>query len=247
MRKELPKGVHESWTDIMLPLLQDKRYSETQDMILGLVRSKTKVITPEPANIYRVFRKPVEHYSIYVFAEAPYWTISKTPDSTTRTAIGRAFAIPYAKGEEGLSPSLKVIIEALRVQYSHPALHYHQDVPFDVTLEHWENQGVMLLNRYLTAELRNSNSIVHSKYWSWFTEGLIKNISDQTNAKIFHLWGQKAKQLSTLIDTEKHYIIEASHPQATNYNTAFDFPNEDIFLKTDEITKHLNNEVIKWF
>lgn len=247
---KLKKGMHPSWEPILVPLLEDERYKKTQEMILGLFNSKTKFITPHVNDIYRVFSMDVSKIRVVCMGLSPYWTTTKLPNGkVSRTAIGRAFAIPYAdtSNEETLSPSLKVILDALRVQYDIPELWYYNGIPFDVTLQHWEDQGVLLLNRYLTSELANNDSLIHAHYWDWFTEGVIKGLSTQRHGLIFHLWGKKAQELEQFIDTKQHYIIKASHPQASNYNSFLDFPLENVFLKTDEITNKINGEVIKWF
>lgn len=242
----LPGSIHPSWENILLPAFEDKRYLQTRQMMLDLHEKGT--LTPHITNIYRVFEKPVEHYKVVIIGLSPYWTITKLPgDKSTRTAIGRAFAVPYAVNDYGLSPSLSIIIDALRVQYDFPELNYLGGNSFDVTLEHWEEQGVLLLNRYLTSELLNNDSKVHEKHWSWFTDKVIENLADQTFGLIFHLWGKQAQELEPLIVNKGHHVIKASHPQASNYNSWFDFPTENVFLQTDEITKNINNETIKWY
>jgi len=237
------KIFHKNWIPVVEPIFMDKRYKDIGKMMIEL--HQKKLLTPSIVNVFKVFQMNPFDIKVLILGLAPYFSITNTPLGKTRSANGRAFAVPYALGEEGLSPSLKVLIDALAIQYEVPSLHYYE--PFDLSLQSWEDQGVMLLNRYLTSEINNSNSLVHKDYWEWFTNALIKNISDQFSSIVFHLWGQKAQTVGKFINLDKHYIIKASHPQASNYlGGVFDFSTEDVFLKTDKILKNIYGETIKW-
>jgi uracil-DNA glycosylase len=53
----------------------------------------------------------------------------------------------------------------------------------------------------------------HAKIgWEDFTDAVIKTISDKKEGVIFLLWGNFARSKKSLIDTKKHFILEASHP-----------------------------------
>ena len=56
----------------------------------------------------------------------------------------------------------------------------------------WAREGVLLLNTTLTVKEHLANS--HSKCgWAWFTDNVIKLISDNTENIVFILWGGNAR------------------------------------------------------
>ena len=78
-------------------------------------------------------------------------------------------------------------------------------------LENWSKQWVLLLNSILTVE--DSKPASHSKiWWERFTDSIIKKISDEKENVVFLLWWWFAKSKAKLIDSEKHLILETSHP-----------------------------------
>ena len=78
-------------------------------------------------------------------------------------------------------------------------------------LEGWARQGVLLLNAILT--VRAGAAASHSKIgWQEFTDAVIRYLSDNCSGIVFMLWGNFARSKKVLIDTSKHYVLEAPHP-----------------------------------
>jgi uracil-DNA glycosylase len=78
-------------------------------------------------------------------------------------------------------------------------------------LSHWADQGVLLLNSILT--VRNGCPGSHRNIgWEKFTDTIISKISLNQSHIVFMLWGSYAQSKRTLIDQEKHLILEAPHP-----------------------------------
>ena len=78
-------------------------------------------------------------------------------------------------------------------------------------LEKWASQGVLLLNSILT--VRAGVAASHSKIgWEEFTDAVIRYLSDNCNGIVFLLWGNFARSKKALIDTSRHYVLEAAHP-----------------------------------
>ena len=48
--------------------------------------------------------------------------------------------------------------------------------------------------------------------WTWFTDSVIKLISDKREHVVFILWGANARSKKALIDKSKHLILECAHP-----------------------------------
>lgn len=78
-------------------------------------------------------------------------------------------------------------------------------------LQDWAKQGVLLLNATLTVQAHQPNS--HKNMgWEVFTDFIIKEISDKKENVVFVLWGAFAQKKASLIDSNKHHILQSAHP-----------------------------------
>ena len=78
-------------------------------------------------------------------------------------------------------------------------------------LEGWARQGVLLLNAILT--VRAGQPASHSRIgWQEFTDVVIRCLSDNCSGIVFLLWGNFARSKKDLIDSSKHFVLEAAHP-----------------------------------
>jgi uracil-DNA glycosylase len=109
-------------------------------------------------------------------------------------------------------------------------------------LEKWANQGVFMLNAFLTVEASKPQS--HQKIgWEIFTDAVIKTISDRREGVVFMLWGNFAKKKSLLIDASKHLVLEAAHPSPLAGNA---FLGCQHFSKANNYLKNKQKEEINW-
>ena len=81
--------------------------------------------------------------------------------------------------------------------------------------------------------------------WETFTDTVIHLISEKKSNCVFFLWGNFAKEKKALINTDKHLVIESSHPSpyaADKTNSPFlgsrCFSKANIYLKS-----HGKNEI----
>jgi uracil-DNA glycosylase len=104
-------------------------------------------------------------------------------------------------------------------------------------------QGILFMNCALTVEKSKPGS--HIELWSWYTDNIIKYISETNDNIIFVLWGNFAKKKKRLIDLHKHHILEASHPSPLSANRGGFFGTKH-FSKINTILRDLGKEEIKW-
>lgn len=117
------------------------------------------------------------------------------------------------------------------------------EVPTTGNLERWAKQGVLLLNAMLT--VREWEPASHAKIgWEIFTDKVIQTLSDKREGIVFILWGNFAKSKKVLIDSGKHFILEASHPSPLGAHKWF-FGCKH-FSKTNEILEKLGKTKIEW-
>jgi uracil-DNA glycosylase len=110
-------------------------------------------------------------------------------------------------------------------------------------LTKWAQQGVLLLNAFLT--VRANEPASHSKVgWEDFTNAVIKKISDEKKGIVFLLWGKFAQEKQVLIDETKHYVLKAAHPSPFSADKGF-FGCKH-FSKTNELLLKQGVEPIDW-
>ena len=147
-------------------------------------------------------------------------------------AMGLSFSVPE---NIKIPPSLVNIYKELKTDCN--IEHTNGD------LTNWAKQGVLLLNTSLTVRESCPNS--HQKYWRPFTDNLIKYISDNKEGIVFLLWGGNAKDKKKLIDSEKHYILEANHPSPLSANRGGWFGCKH-FSKTNDYLREKGEKTIMW-
>ncbi len=107
----------------------------------------------------------------------------------------------------------------------------------------WARQGVLLLNAVLTVRAHSANSH-KGKGWEFFTDSIIKKISDKKERVVFLLWGANARSKKPLIDGDKHLVLECAHPSPLSaYNGFFGCGH---FIKTNEYLKQWGKQPIDW-
>ena len=109
-------------------------------------------------------------------------------------------------------------------------------------LEPWARQGVLMLNASLTVEagLANSHKAIG---WQYFTDAVIKCISDTCDGVVFMLWGNFARAKKELIDTSRHYVLEAPHPSPLAGGGFFGCRH---FSKANQILQSQGKTPINW-
>lgn len=132
-------------------------------------------------------------------------------------------------------PSLVNIYKELKTDLGLP-------IPDHGELSSWANQGVLLLNATLTVRAHQAGS--HQSFgWETFTNHAIESISKNSDSLVFMLWGRFAQSKSSLIDQNKHFILEAAHPSPFSATKFFGCRH---FSRCNEILKSLGKEPVNW-
>lgn len=101
-------------------------------------------------------------------------------------------------------------------------------------LQHWAEQGVLLLNAVLTVEQSKANSH-QGKGWEHFTDKCIEHLNREREGLVFLLWGSYAQKKGQLIDRNKHLVLEAPHPSPLSAHRGFfgcgHFSKTNLYLK----------------
>ena len=151
-------------------------------------------IYPPGGLIFRAFElTPLDEVRVVILGQDPYHGAGQ--------AMGLSFSVP-----DGVPapPSLKNIFREIETDLG-------ITMSGRTNLEPWARQGVLLLNAVLT--VRAGQAASHSSYgWVEFTDAVIRCINEHCSGVVFLLWGNFARSKRELIDTSKHYVLEAAHP-----------------------------------
>lgn len=215
---KLPSKMHQSWEPIVAPLIKDAKFSEVKKML-----GREQYFYPYPADlVFNAFNIELRRLRAIICGQSPY------PNALD--AHGIAFSIPdNERLYEKWPPSLKVIAKDI-CQTDDPN---YISTHFEPNLECWMHQGVLLINKALTVGSKD-----HIPYWSWFVEGLIRNISKIERPLIFYFLGNPARKLSSFVLSKEHCIFESIHPAALAYNPQLHFDGK--FKEVAEKYREIN-------
>lgn len=167
------------------------------------------------------------------FSEIKVVIIGQDPYHEPGQAMGLSFSVP--KGEK-IPPSLVNIYKEITAETG-------DKMPNHGDLTGWAKQGVLLLNAVLTVSCHFANSH-KGKGWEFFTDGIIKKISNLKSGVVFLLWGANARAKKSLIDTSKHLVLECAHPSPLSAYNGFFGCNH--FVKTNEYLTKIGKKPINW-
>jgi uracil-DNA glycosylase len=186
---------------------------------------KDKTIRPDREDVYKAFELcSFDNLKIVILGKDPY---------PNKYATGLAFANPEYL-TSNISPSLTKIKECVE-----DTIYKGLNLDFDITLESWAKQGVLLLNTALTVQHGVIGS--HQYMWEPFITTVVRIISKYKENVIFMLWGEDAKYYKKFINEDKHHIMEYVHPSYASRNNIKWECNH--FLKADLLLK---DNKIKW-
>lgn len=191
------------------------------------VISRNPNITPSIRDVFRAFEMTSLNECKIVF-------LGQDPYPQKGVATGLCFA---NHEDTRISPSLDVLMECC----INPELP-HGHIDFDVTLESWAEQGILLLNSALTCEVNKIGA--HVMLWRPFISRLLYNLSRHTPGIIYVLFGRQAGTFRPYINRFDS-VIEVEHP-AFFARTHTKMPY-NLFNNIDRLMKEKYGTKIKWF
>ena len=212
------------WNERLTPLFQDERYLKIRRFLIEEYNQHT--VYTDMYDLYNCFRyTQFKDLKVVLLGQDPYHNVGQ--------AHGLCFSV-----QDGIDkpPSLENIFKELRTDIG-------CDIPKSGNLTKWAKEGVLLLNTSLSVRAHQANS--HSKCgWAWFTDSVIKLISEEKENVVFILWGGNARSKKPLIDTAKHLVLESVHPSPLSaYNGFFGCKH---FSKTNEYLTQNGLTPIDW-
>ena len=216
--------IEQSWKNALAGEFE-KPYFASLVRFLHEEKEAGQRIYPPGSRIFKAFElTPVDQVKVVILGQDPYHGAGQ--------AMGLSFSVP---ANMPAPPSLKNIFKEI-----------HDDLGISMSgypdLEKWAKQGVLLLNAVLT--VRAGQPASHSNIgWTEFTDAVIKYISDHCTGVVFLLWGNFARSKKALIDTSRHYVLEAAHPSPLARGAFFGCRH---FSRTNEILAREGKTPIDW-
>ncbi|MDJ0769769.1 MAG: uracil-DNA glycosylase [Ilumatobacter sp.] len=184
--------------------------------------------------------------TVYPPHEDVFAALHLTPYADTRVLILGQDPYHGPKQAHGLCFSVR---RGVRVP---PSLaNIHQELADDVgvsipdhgDLEPWARQGVLLLNATLTVRAGQAGSH-QGKGWETFTDEVIRTVDAKPDHVVFILWGGYARRKKSLVDGERHTIIESPHPSPLSAHNGF-FGSKPFSRANDALAAH-GQPTIDW-
>lgn len=216
--------ITKAWDEILSEQFKSEKYLSLREFLK--TEYSTHQIFPSMYDIFSSMKRTdFDAVKVVLLGQDPYHNVGQ--------AMGLSFSVP--KGID-IPPSLVNIYKEINSELNIPPK-THGD------LTGWAEQGVLLLNAVLTVRAHQPNSH-KNKGWEFFTDSVIKKISDLKEGVVFLLWGANARSKKPLIDASKHLILECAHPSPLSaYNGFFGCGH---FIKTNQYLQKQGKTPIDW-
>ena len=187
---------------------------------------KTKTIYPLGSKIFNAFNlTPFSKVKVVILGQDPYHGPNQA--NGLSFSVNKSFPIP---------PSLKNIFKELFDDLG-------IQPPNSGCLERWSNQGVLLLNTYLTVE-RGKPGSHRNIGWEQFTDYVLSKLSENKKNIVYLLWGKHAKEKAKIINSANNKIIMSAHPSP--YSANYGFFGSKPFSKANNFLINTNQTKIDW-
>jgi len=221
---KIDPAIENSWKIVLSDEFQATYFSELKDFLIA-EKMKYKIYPPG-SDIFSAFNyAPFDSVKVVILGQDPYHGDGQ--------ANGLCFSV-----NDGIRkpPSLQNIFKELQTDLGLP-------ISENGNLEKWARQGVLLLNATLTVRAAQAGSH-QNKGWEIFTDSIIRKLSNEKENLVFILWGNYARAKKSMINTEKHFIVESPHPSPFSAHSGF-FGSRP-FSKTNNYLVEIGKSPIDW-
>lgn len=185
----------------------DAPYMESLRQFLVTERAQGRRIFPKGSEWFRALDlTPFDTVRVVILGQDPYHGIGQ--------AHGLCFSVqPGVKPP----PSLVNIYKELNSDLGLAR-------PTHGFLEHWAQQGVLLLNSVLTVEMGKAASH-QGRGWETFTDAIIAAVNARETPVVFLLWGNYAQKKAAFVDSidkgGRHLVLKSAHPSPLSAHNGF--------------------------
>lgn len=193
--------IHPSWQKILKQEFQKPYFKKLKEFVRREYQQKT--IYPPAKHIFRAFDKcPYDQVKVVILGQDPY----HGPGQANGLCFSVYQDIPFP-------PSLLNIYKEIHSDLGKP-------IPSSGDLDHWAEQGVLLLNATLTVRAGQAGSH-QSQGWEEFTDAVVDILNQDRENLVFLLWGAYAQKKGSFINQDKHLVLESPHPSPLSAHRGF--------------------------
>lgn len=212
------------WNPVLRSELDQPYWRELQAFVAEERRRHT--VYPPPEEVFAALHlTPYASVKVVILGQDPYHGPGQ--------AHGLCFSV---RRGTALPPSLVNIFRELESDLGVPP-------PPDGDLSRWATQGVLLLNATLTVRARRAASH-QGKGWERFTDAVLAAVNAKPHRVVFILWGAAARRKRSLVDLDRHVVIESAHPSPLSAHNGF-FGSRP-FSRTNAALSEAGLEPIDW-
>ncbi|WP_333573461.1 uracil-DNA glycosylase [Sphingomonas sp.] len=221
--------LHPSW---MAPLEGEfaQPYMAALREYLRAEKAAGKRIFPAGGDWFRALDlTPLEQVRVVILGQDPYHGEGQ--------AHGLCFSV---KPGVRVPPSLVNIYKEMETDLGIPRAQHG-------FLEHWAEQGVLLLNAVLTVEMGRA-AAHQGRGWERFTDAVIRLVNARPEPVVFLLWGAHAQKKAAFVDSiekgGRHLVLKAPHPSPLSAHSGF-FGTRP-FSKANAFLESIGQKPIDW-
>ena len=180
-------------------------YMQSLRQFLAAEKAAGKVIYP-PGSLYfaALNATPLDRVKVVILGQDPYHGPGQ--------AHGLCFSVLPGLP---LPPSLVNMYQEIQADLGLDRQGFHHGC-----LQHWADQGVLLLNSVLTVE-RHKAASHQGKGWEAFTDRIVQILVERQKPLVFLLWGSYAQRKGAAIEGSRHRALKAPHPSPLSAHRGF--------------------------
>lgn len=215
-----------TWSDVIGQEKEQPYFLDIMNYVAG-ERASGKTIYPPKEQVFSAFKATeFDQVKVVILGQDPYHGPNQ--------AHGLCFSVqPGVKTPPSLVNMYKELAQSIS----------NFQIPQHGYLQHWAEQGVLLLNTVLTVEQGNAHS--HANIgWERFTDKVIEALNKEGEGIVFLLWGSHAKKKGQSIDRQRHHVLTAPHPSPLSAHRGF-FGCNHFVLANQYLVQH-GQQPIDW-
>ncbi|MCQ2912001.1 MAG: uracil-DNA glycosylase [Bacilli bacterium] len=207
--------------------VSQKEYSKTLRAFLD-TEYQEQIVYPPRDMMFQAFKfTSPSNIKVVIIGQDPYHNPGE--------AMGMSFSVP--RGID-VPPSLINIYKEI-----------NRDLGLSMNFENgdltpWAEQGVLLLNAYLTVRANTPLSHKRPEYDA-FIDDVLAYIETLDQPIVYMLWGGFAKKYASKVKNPKHLVLQSAHPSPLAANRGGWFGNH-LFSKCNDYLSKNDVEAIDW-
>ena len=202
----MAETVPESWRPALDPVLATPEARQLGGWLRQQEDGGTPIYPPRGQRLRALELTPLEEVRVVILGQDPYHGPGQ--------AHGLCFSVPDG------------------VQVPPSLLNIYKELESDLgvsrrasgNLEHWAQQGVLLLNTSLTVEAGKAGSHA-GKGWDAITDAAVAAVAARAEPSVFILWGNhartKAQRVPELGPGTRHLVLTSPHPSPLSAHAGF--------------------------